>query len=511
MDEQSYQKLSLRPTVSRQPDQQPEKKYWRRFTTPVTTQQIGIPTHISFSPVAPHDYAVTSSTRVLVYDGRSHALKKTISRFPDTAYNASFRSDGQLLVAGCENGHVLVFPVNSRAILRKFTHHKRPTHATSFTPTKTHVLSGSDDATLRLWDLSAGQQVSMFLGHTDYVRSAACISEHAFLSGSYDHTVRLWDTRAKTAQLTLDHGCIVECIARFTNGRIAASAGGTTVRLWDLTAGRALESIGDHQKTVTCASVVDVRDRDGALCSRLLTGALDGHVKVYDLETFTVAYAYKYPAGVMAVAVAPDLSGMVVGMADRTMAVRRHKLGDDAISAIRTGQVRLPKKQRRYAPRLTAASYRYFERGKGSKPSAADVVVQARRRVHLKPYDTLLKQFKYADALHAAVETNSIRVVLSMVDELAGRGGLRGAISCRSATAWLPLLRVLAKHVASPHFTRPALSVVNLLIDEHAAVLRGEPDALRMLQGLRRRLIAEAKVQSDLQSMGGVIDMILNA
>lgn len=87
MDDQSYQKLVIRPAVSRQPDQQPEKKYWRRFAAPVTTQQvpvfrsdqspgrynpadpesgmqIGIPTHVSFSPVAPHDYAVTSSTRV---------------------------------------------------------------------------------------------------------------------------------------------------------------------------------------------------------------------------------------------------------------------------------------------------------------------------------------------------------------------------------------------------------------------------------------------------------------
>lgn len=98
-----------------------------------------------------------------------------------------------------------------------------------------------------------------------------------------------------------------------------------------------------------------------------------------------------------------------------------------------------------------------------------------------------------------------------MIDELAGRGGLAGAIRGRPATSWLPLLRILAKHVTNPQFTRPALSVANLLIDEHAADLRSEPDALRLLQGLRGRLIAEAKVQSDLQLMGGVIDMVLNA
>ena len=118
---------------------------------------------------------------------------------------------------------------------------------------------------------------------------------------------------------------------------------------------------------------------------------------------------------------------------------------------------------------------------------------------------------RYANALHAAVDTNSVRVVLSMIDELAGRGGLAGAIRSRPAAAWLPLLRLLAKHVTNPQHTRAALSVTNLLIDEHAAALRDEPGALCLLQGLRGRLIAEVKVQSDLQAMGGVIDMILNA
>lgn len=97
-----------------------------------------------------------------------------------------------------------------------------------------------------------------------------------------------------------------------------------------------------------------------------------------------------------------------------------------------------------------------------------------------------------------------------MVDELAGRGGLAGAIRGRPVATWLPMLQLLAKHVGNPEHARASLSILNLLIDEHASVLRGEPDALRMLQDLRGRLIAEATVQSDLQAMGGIIDMILN-
>ena len=45
---------------------------------------------------------------------------------------------------------------------------------------------------------------------------------------------------------------------------------------------------------------------------------------------------------------------------------------------------------------MTAASYRYHIRGMNSKPTANDVVLAARRRVRLKQYDKLLKDFRCA-------------------------------------------------------------------------------------------------------------------
>lgn len=50
---------------------------------------------------------------------------KTFTRFKDTAYCGRFRSDGQLLVAGCEDSVVRLFDVNGRVALRKFTGHTK--------------------------------------------------------------------------------------------------------------------------------------------------------------------------------------------------------------------------------------------------------------------------------------------------------------------------------------------------------------------------------------------------
>ena len=51
--------------------------------------------------------------------------------------------------------------------------------------------------------------------------------------------------------------------------------------------GQLLHSFSNHQKTVTALAV----DGTG---SRLLSGGLDGHIKIHDLTTYRISHALKY-------------------------------------------------------------------------------------------------------------------------------------------------------------------------------------------------------------------------
>ena len=68
--------------------------------------QVGAVTAVDFSPAYPYDYAVTASTRVLIYDAHTRRPRTTLSRFKDRAYSGAWRADGRLLVAGGESGLV---------------------------------------------------------------------------------------------------------------------------------------------------------------------------------------------------------------------------------------------------------------------------------------------------------------------------------------------------------------------------------------------------------------------
>jgi WD40 repeat protein len=66
-----------------------------------------------------------------------------------------------------------------------------------FSPDGTHIVSGSYDKTIRIWDVRTGEEVMKPLeGHTGSVASVGFSPDGThIMSGSYDMTIRIWDAR----------------------------------------------------------------------------------------------------------------------------------------------------------------------------------------------------------------------------------------------------------------------------------------------------------------------------
>ena len=67
--------------------------------------------------------------------------------------------------------------------------------AIAFSKNGTHMVSGSFDKTIRIWDVVTGHQVGEALrGHEKFVNSVAFSPDgKQIVSGSYDKTIRVWD------------------------------------------------------------------------------------------------------------------------------------------------------------------------------------------------------------------------------------------------------------------------------------------------------------------------------
>lgn len=69
-------------------------------------------------------------------------------------------------------------------------------------PLTCRVVSGSRDATLRLWDIETGQCLHVLMGHVAAVR---CVQYdgNKVVSGAYDYTVKVWDPESESCTHTL--------------------------------------------------------------------------------------------------------------------------------------------------------------------------------------------------------------------------------------------------------------------------------------------------------------------
>jgi len=326
-----------------------------------------------------------------------------------------------------------VFDINSRAILRTLDSHKQPVHVAKFSSlAPTQALSCSDDTTIKLWDIPSQSAIATFSSHTDYVRSGqvSTSNPHLVLTGSYDATMRLFDSRTGQCEMVMggNNACgaassttPIEQVLMFPSGTVALSAAGPILRTWDLVAGgRCTRALSNHQKTITSLAF-------DASAGRLLTGALDHMVKVYDVSTYKVVHTMRYPAAILCLDVSvcpfcstcdhnltcskPDDTHIAAGMSDGTLSVRRRqpRVSEAAASDLpfSPATLRSGTFESFLGGALPAIGQGHArDKRKGKAISGGDVDelrVESRRTKRLKEFDRLLKGFKYSAALDSVL------------------------------------------------------------------------------------------------------------
>ncbi len=446
---------------------------------------------------------------------------------------------------------------------------------------------------MRTWDAASGVQTARLDGHQDYVRALAPSplvfpsgtgggsGGGIWASGGYDHAVKLWDVRlegavapspgpapsassAPACVATFDHGSPVEALAWLPGGALLASAGGRSVKLWDCLgrSRRPVAEVSCHQKTVSCLAAAAffvgggrsggggsgasgrgggsgngaspaARPLSGA---RLLTGSLDGHLRAFELDSFTVTYAASYGGPITALGVSSGDGGrqLAVGCSDGTLSLRRRplsKTGKASSSSLGSfagpaGSVRATRNPsnsasiRRSGGPLDASHSRYFVRGAHSRPRgpAEDTVVGGggrRSRASRRPgaVDEALRAFRHGEALDAAVACGRPAVVCALLDELAargssgagaggagdGRGGaaapssaLASALGGRTPERLVPLLSFVRRHIPDPRYALPLAAVGHALADAYAPALGADAEVDAAVRALAARARAGA-------------------
>jgi WD40 repeat protein len=108
-------------------------------------------------------------------------------------------TDDKYMASGGYDGWVLLWSIETGALLHKFVEFGASVHSVAFSPDGRYIAAGLSDYKTVLFDTTAGKRVREFIGHQNTVSSVAFTADGQFLlTSSGDKTIKLWSVETGT-------------------------------------------------------------------------------------------------------------------------------------------------------------------------------------------------------------------------------------------------------------------------------------------------------------------------
>jgi WD40 repeat protein len=231
-------------------------------------------------------------------------------------YCVAFSPDGQYIVSGSEDKTVRLWNLQGNPVGQPFQGHDDAVLSVAFSPDGQYIVSGSEDKTVRLWNLQGHLIRQLFQGYEDFITSVAFSPDGQYIvSGSNYGTLRLWDIEGNPHRQSFQgHEYFITSVAFSPDGQYVVSGSrDETVRLWDIEGNPQGQPFRGHDAGVNSVAF----SPDGQM---IVTGSGDKTVRLWDIEGNPQGQPFRgHDAGVNSVAFSPDGQMIVTGSGDKTV------------------------------------------------------------------------------------------------------------------------------------------------------------------------------------------------
>jgi len=275
---------------------------------------------IAFTPDGKRAIVASGDRTVRVHEVEGRRDVKRLVGHTASVWAVALSPDGKRAVSGSMDGTARVWDIQTGLQIGKFDQHESLVSAVAFPANEKWAISGGFDGAVVLWRITDGAEIRRWEGKAKYVTAIAVDPAGKTALIAADRNLYLWDlTTGETLKTFTGHTATVTSVTFTDDGAKAISGGDDrTIRVWDVKDGKRLHTLEGHE-----AAVRSVAAMPGGRW--LISGSSDRTLRIWDLWSMAEAGAFKKHAAPL-VSVAFLNNGTQTISGDRDLAIHPWKI-----------------------------------------------------------------------------------------------------------------------------------------------------------------------------------------
>ncbi|MDJ0735472.1 MAG: hypothetical protein QNJ47_15670 [Nostocaceae cyanobacterium] len=207
----------------------------------------------------------------------------------------------------------------NEALINILNGHNGSIWSVDVTPDGNKVISGSQDGTIKIWDIKSGYLRCTIPAHNDSVNTVAISHDGLYIfSGSHDKTIKVWDLKTgKLVNTLTGHYSAVNAITLTHDGsKIISASSDTSIKVWNVENYEVLHTFLGHTASVQAITTISQNNQHF-----VISGSYNNILKVWNLKTGKEELTLNESDIIWSILAIPDKKLLICGLQDGTFTI----------------------------------------------------------------------------------------------------------------------------------------------------------------------------------------------